>query len=44
MAHEFETLNRAASALLIETCALLNERKLGYRVPVIGTDILGREV
>jgi hypothetical protein len=26
MAHEFETLNQAASALLVETCALLNER------------------
>lgn len=30
MAHEFETLNQAASALLVETCALLNERALGY--------------
>ena len=32
MVHEFETLNPAASALLIETCALLNERRLGYVV------------
>jgi hypothetical protein len=32
MAHEFETLNQAARALLIETCVLLNERRLGYVV------------
>jgi hypothetical protein len=50
MAHEFETLNQAASALLIETCALLNERQLGYVVaggwvPVLrstGSDLLER--
>jgi hypothetical protein len=32
MSHEFETLNQAASALLVETCALLNDRGLGYVV------------
>src|SRR5260370_37298377 len=32
VAHEFETLNQAASALLVETCGLLNERRLGYVV------------
>lgn len=30
MAHEFERLNEAAFALLIETCGSLNERSLGY--------------
>lgn len=30
--HEFETLNQAASALLVETCGLLNEKLIGYVV------------
>ena len=30
MAHEFETLDQAARALLIETCGLLDEKRIGY--------------